>query len=279
VSGSPPAFKQIAAGWNHTCGVTTAGVAMCWGNYWNGRLGSSASSHQSAPVAVSAPSSGSVTYASVTAGMLHSCGITTSSQIFCWGSLGGVQFGIPNEVAKHNGASWSTMSLGGTAQQVCATNSSNLALCWGEASQGQLGNNQSGTMPNGLGLRFATPQLVLNGSGGAFSPALVSTATGEGHSCGLSAAGNAFCWGTNGNGQLGDGSQVQRNTPVAAGALTFTRISVGITHTCAIDANQDIYCWGQNTWGQLGIGTRNTMLPFIGANGVASPTKVVAPVQ
>ena len=274
VSGSPPAFKSISAGWNHTCGVTTTGTAMCWGYYWNGRLGTGSTTSQSAPVAVSAPTGLSqVTYTSVTAGMLHSCGITTASKIFCWGQLGGVTYSAPNEVAAVNGASWSTLGLSSTAQAVCATNSASLTMCWGEGSGGQLGNNLYGA-----GVKSATPVLVKNTSGGAFSPAFVSTTTGYIHSCGLTASGNAFCWGENSEGQLGNSSQVAAKTPVGAGALSFTKISAGNGHTCAIDSNADIYCWGTNVWGQLGLGDRSRTLPIGGTLGVSSPTKVVAPV-
>jgi alpha-tubulin suppressor-like RCC1 family protein len=274
VSGNPPAFKSISAGWNHSCGVTTAGAAMCWGAYYNGRLGSAVSSHQSTPIAVSAPLGGTQpVYASVTAGMLHSCGITTSSRIYCWGQLGGATYGLPTEIAMQNGASWSTLSQGGMARHACATNSSSLSMCWGDGDAGQLGNNQAGA-----GVRSASPVFVKNSSGGAFSPGFVSLATGDVHTCGLTASGNAFCWGENYVGELGNSSQVQSNTPVGAGAIVFAKIAVGLTHTCALDNNHDIYCWGGNSMGQLGLGDRNRMLPLGYASGVYTPTKIVAPV-
>jgi alpha-tubulin suppressor-like RCC1 family protein len=276
VSGSPPAFKSISAGWGHSCGVTTAGAAMCWGAYSYGRLGSAVTSNQSAPVTVSPPSGGTQpVYASVSAGMLHSCGITTSSQIFCWGQLAGVTYGLPSEVAMQNGATWSTLSQGGTANHVCATNSAILAMCWGDGSSGQLGNNLSGA-----GLKSSMPGIVKNSSGGAFSPALVSMATGEVHTCGLTASGNAFCWGHNYEGELGNSSQIASNTPVAASAMVFAKIAVGLAHTCALDSNRDIYCWGGNSMGQLGLGDRNRTLSAgsVTVSGVSTPTKIVAPV-
>ena len=274
VSGNPGPFKSISVGWNHTCGVTSGGLAMCWGAASSGRLGTGGSTNQSSPVQVSPPLGGAQqTYARVSAGMLHSCGITTSSRIFCWGTLGGSGFSVPTEVALQGNAGWSTLSEGGLGMHVCATNSASVAFCWGDDAAGQLGNNVSGS-----GQRFATPQLVKGGLA-AFSPALVSTATGELHSCGLSATGAAFCWGTAFNGQLGNGSQVQANTPVGvSGGLTFTKISAGTDHTCALDSSHDIYCWGTNTWGQLGIGSRSAMLAFGSRIGVATPTKIVAPV-
>lgn len=80
---------------------------------------------------------------------------------------------------------------------------------------------------------------------------------GSGYGCGIS-SGKAYCWGANGNGQLGDASTTQRNTPVAvttaAGILagkTVTAISAGTSHTCAV-ANGLAYCWGLNTNGRVG---------------------------
>jgi alpha-tubulin suppressor-like RCC1 family protein len=276
VSGSAGAFKSVSAGTNHTCGVTVAGAAMCWGYYYGGRLGAGpVTTSQSSPIAVSPIAGGTQpTYVSVTAGMLYSCGLTTSMRILCWGMLGGQTSSVPVEAPLQNGAtSWSSLSQGGTGNTVCATSSLTQAMCWGEGSSGQLGNNTSGA-----GTKSPTPVLVMNSSGAAFSPAIVTTATGDVHSCGLSAAGNAFCWGQAYEGELGNSSQVQSKTPVAAGAILFNKIAVGNAHTCALDKSSDIYCWGSNSLGQLGLGDRARALPTNSIPGVYTPTKIVAPV-
>jgi alpha-tubulin suppressor-like RCC1 family protein len=76
------------------------------------------------------------------------------------------------------------------------------------------------------------------------------------HTCGLTIAGVAYCWGSNNYGQLGDGSTTQRLAPVAvAGGLSFIGISAGGYHTCAVTAAGDAYCWGHNGEGRLGDGT------------------------
>lgn len=76
------------------------------------------------------------------------------------------------------------------------------------------------------------------------------------HTCGLTAEGAAYCWGSNLYGQLGDGTPIQREAPVAvAGALSFARISAGGYHTCAGTVDGAAYCWGFNEDGRLGIGT------------------------
>jgi alpha-tubulin suppressor-like RCC1 family protein len=80
---------------------------------------------------------------------------------------------------------------------------------------------------------------------------------GGGHTCALTGVGVAFCWGSNSSGQLGDGTTMDRHSPVAvAGGLTFSAISAGLLHTCALTALGDAYCWGDNFTGELGDGTR-----------------------
>ena len=92
---------------------------------------------------------------------------------------------------------------------------------------------------------------------GVTMPAFRGTiAAGNGHSCTLGDDGRATCWGSNADGQLGDGGQESRPTPeLVAGDLTFTQITSGFSHTCGLTNENEVFCWGSNASGQLGDAT------------------------
>lgn len=106
---------------------------------------------------------------------------------------------------------------------------------------------------------------------------LVFTSLGVGttadHGCGITAAHAAYCWGSDSNGQAGDGppAGANRDSPVAvAGGIAFTRILGGGAHTCELTAVGAAYCWGTNGNGQIGTG------PPAGAS-YFTPTAAVSP--
>jgi alpha-tubulin suppressor-like RCC1 family protein len=89
------------------------------------------------------------------------------------------------------------------------------------------------------------------------------------HTCALDRGGEAYCWGANIQGQLGDGTTEWRLTPTpVAGEHNFTAISTGSQHTCALELDGRALCWGANRSGQLGDGTTTDRL---------IPTPVVDP--
>jgi alpha-tubulin suppressor-like RCC1 family protein len=87
------------------------------------------------------------------------------------------------------------------------------------------------------------------------------------HSCGIEDTGQAFCWGRNNFGQLGDGSatQIPVTSPVAvADGHTFVQLAAGLFHSCGLEDTGQIFCWGLNANGQLGDGTTtNSSIPVL----------------
>jgi alpha-tubulin suppressor-like RCC1 family protein len=83
----------------------------------------------------------------------------------------------------------------------------------------------------------------------------VSLGLGAGHSCGLTAAGDVYCWGLNASGQLGDATALTKvNVVRVVTTEHFTAIAAGYAHNCALTADGRAFCWGDDHIGQLGNG-------------------------
>jgi alpha-tubulin suppressor-like RCC1 family protein len=193
-------FASVSAAETHTCGVTTAGAAYCWGS---GTLGDGTTAFTPTPSPVLV--AGGLSFASVSASRSHTCGITTAGAAYCWGDnvlgqLGNGTYGQgqSSPVPVAGGLSFASVSAGD--HYTCGVTVAGAAYCWGNGGQGQLGNgipdHQSTPVPVAGGLRFA------------------SVSAGASHTCGITTAGVAYCWGANESGQLGDGTTTQRLTPV-----------------------------------------------------------------
>jgi alpha-tubulin suppressor-like RCC1 family protein len=84
----------------------------------------------------------------------------------------------------------------------------------------------------------------------------IGVAAGDQHTCALLNDRRVRCWGQNDRGQLGDGTVVNRLTPVTVSGLAgVSAIAVGGKHTCALQTDGAVWCWGWNNDGQLGNGT------------------------
>jgi alpha-tubulin suppressor-like RCC1 family protein len=192
-------FKSLAVGYSHTCGVTETGAAHCWGENFFGELGDGASGgsvYQTAPVPVST----TVTFARLGAGSFATCGLSGSSETYCWGSVGTNLTPLPKALVPVRFApevELVTLSL--SAGHVCGLTATGAAYCWGVNSSGQLGD---GTMTDRV------------------APVRVSTlvrfrqiSTGAAHTCATSVDGEIFCWGAGPLGQ-GTGPDAQSSTPL-----------------------------------------------------------------
>jgi alpha-tubulin suppressor-like RCC1 family protein len=197
-------FRQVRAGYSHTCGVTTENRIHCWGNNRLGQLGDSTEvqeRHQPTLVA------GGRQYRQVDAGGEHNCAVTTGNQAFCWGNgrrgqIGNGRYYLsfwPRAVA--GGFQFERVSAG--EFHTCGETTLNRAYCWGQNSEGELGDGSNSTSPH------ATPVAV---TGGHF---FSQVSAGGMSTCGRTDAAVAYCWGLNQYGQLGDGTTTNRWSPTA----------------------------------------------------------------
>jgi alpha-tubulin suppressor-like RCC1 family protein/uncharacterized protein YjdB len=141
------------------------------------------------------------------------------------------------------------------SMHACDIASGGIAWCWGlNGNEGRLGSNQlsADAMSN---VPVRVPGDV------RFS----QLSTYGRHTCGVSTDGKAYCWGYNGWGMLGNGSNASQSpTPVpVAGNLTFRSVTAGSDHSCGITTDNRAFCWGNNDWRQLGSGTAPTSTPVV----------------
>jgi alpha-tubulin suppressor-like RCC1 family protein len=258
-------FASISAGWSHTCALTYGGHAYCWGGNDLGQLGTGSGGPSTAPLAVH----GDLRFVSLdVGGGNHGCGRTADGTLYCWGSNSSGQLGlgtsVPHVAAPVRVATalvFRTVDTGW--EHSCGIATDNRAYCWGLNQHGQLGDGTtiSRNLPTSVAL--------------ATSLAAVEAGTAY-HTCALTAAGAAYCWGANEAGELGDGTFIDRSTPVLVGGRhDFVAIGGGDFHSCARARHGGLYCWGENSAGQLGDGswTRRT-LPVAVAGGSFSAVRV-----
>ena len=183
----------------------------------------------------------------VSAGENHTCALTSTGSIKCWGSnaLGYLGDGsaTPSLVPVSVVGITNAVAVSSGEQHSCAVLNSGGIECWGSNLSGRLG----------IGTTGGTSSVPLPVVG---ITSAVSVSAGRIHSCAVLAGGTVQCWGINGFGKLGDGSTTSSSVPVTvSGISTAVSVSAGGDHSCAVLASGGTKCWGWNITGQLGDGT------------------------
>ena len=245
------------------CALDLGGQAWCWGSGGNGELGNGTNDHSNTPVQVS----GGHSFVALSSNVHSYCGLTDAGEIYCWGwnGIGSIGIGVlddqvyntPQKVASNE----TFTALDGDWYHFCAVADSGDVYCWGYNRDG------------GIGVDPATGPETCVGFGGvpcASSPVLADgqhtytdVAVGYFHSCAIDDAGDTYCWGTNYDGQFGNGntSSITTATAVAGPAgMNFAFIDANWSHTCGITDADELYCWGHNNGGRLGDGTETQRL-------------------
>ena len=154
----------------------------------------------------------------VAVGGNHSCAVTKDKKVLCWGNGANGSLGDDTEVSKDDpvyvvdgdGSVSHLTDIVGVAvgrDHSCALKGDGKVLCWGSGSDGQLGNGGTGNKDHPVYVKADSSADLLNivqitaGGGGS----------ANGHTCALNESGEVLCWGSDGNGQLGNGSTVTAN--------------------------------------------------------------------
>ncbi|HET9619751.1 MAG TPA: hypothetical protein VFP84_00195 [Kofleriaceae bacterium] len=248
---------DIAVGAYHSCAVLQGGAVKCWGNNFQGQLGSGTpgSNDQALPTDLAAPGApAGVT--KIAAGVEHTCVIADAGKIWCWGANQLGQLGIdrPNDaqmIPRQTVTPQKSLLPAGLAfDQVsaftdftCAHATSNDVWCWGYNNDGELGLD-------GTSFFEAVPKQ---------SSGLVASqvTAGEIHGCAITAERAAVCWGGDYLGQVGqDNYDAYPTRQMVAGLTGVQAIAAGANHSCAIVAGGGAACWGDGRDGELGNGIR-----------------------
>ena len=268
-TGALSGVKALVAGGAHTCALTDTGEVWCWGANNSGQLGDSSTANKNTPVAVSGLSG----VTALAAGQSHTCALLADKTVRCWGANNSGQLGDGTTANKNTpvavkdvagtGTLSSVTALAAGAEHTCALLADDSAQCWGRNDSGQLGN--------GTNLDSWTPVVVKNREGTDPLYPVIGIVLGSFHSCALLADTDVQCWGNNASGQLGDGTTVSKNTPVATrnrddsdDLFWIVALAAGGSHTCGVTDTGAVWCWGDNANGQLGDGsTTNSSVPVV----------------
>jgi alpha-tubulin suppressor-like RCC1 family protein len=210
VLGLASGVAQIAMGLGHACVLTSTGGLKCWGDNSSGQLGDGTTLARLTAVDVSGLTSGITTLA---LGALHGCAITSTGGLKCWGSNLDGRLGDGSTLNRLLAVNVSGLLAGITnlslgAGHSCAMTSTGGLKCWGNNSDGRLGD--------GTTLSRLTPVDVSGWLSG-----MVALAAGLNNSCGITAAGALQCWGNNTYGQLGNGTFINSASNYLAAAVQF----------------------------------------------------------
>lgn len=242
----------VAISDQHVCLATTLGNVHCWGENFEGQLGTGPERPVLAPTAVAGVSE--VVEVVATTRLFAeatTCARTRSGGVWCWGSNREGSLGEGSGTTQTAPVALPTLASGVTAlaarsTEVCAIHGGVLK-CWG------------------AGVIY--PSMVAGLSGREPT----DVALGAGHECIISGS-RLLCRGENGEGQLGIGSTTASTSWVEVELpAPVTDVAAGASHTCAI-ANDQLFCWGANRDGEVGDPTvvdRTTWPVAIGTSSVA----------
>lgn len=252
-------FGQVAPGYSFVCAVGTDHTAWCWGyggsTALGNDLGTSLVPSQVATnerfIQIAAPPDGT--------SAPHVCGVTLNGKVICWGANRhgetsgpddtdrlGWRDQLPREVPLPVPAM--QVAVGG--HQSCALDRGGAAWCWGDGMDGALGVPDP---PDACGtVTYSDRRLTI---ACARIPVRVVTdqrfttlAMGRFHSCGLTARGEIWCWGSGRTGTLPEGAAARLSVPRRSprpsnNHARYTSLSAGEERTCATTNDGEVVCW------------------------------------
>ena len=308
-------LTHLSAGDDHTCALGSNSKAYCWGRNNDGQLGNNSTTNSSTPVAVSQGAiPNNVNLTQISASHYYTCALGSNSKTYCWGEGENSQLGTGSTMDTKVPAQVTT---GYTLK--LSDNNSSMHYAYDQAdgfSNTQLKlrtpAGPAGLKPatlyshylqldsNPKPLTYALAQPHISAHNPNQSPqhtATNITTTGsnftnlhpgdftqvsasDSHTCALGSNNQAYCWGKNSSGQLGNNSTSDSRVPVVVAqgvipdGITLTHFSTGRVHTCALGSNHKAYCWGSGGSGQLGNNSTSNYSTPVAVSQGAIPSGV-----
>ncbi|MFO0609374.1 MAG: hypothetical protein U0324_39785 [Polyangiales bacterium] len=280
-SGQPRSrcVRSVSVGARFACAALHDQTVWCWGRNDESQLGyesadlcperladgrTRAVACHAAPLQVL----GLAGVVALSAGGAHTCARRADGTLRCWGANGSGQLGngavLPSRtpVAVALGG---VVSVASGDRHTCAVTQQGSVYCWGANDRGQLGlaESPSACGPEGQRVPCArTPTRVTS------VEEAVEVVAGDAHTCARTRRGRVWCWGANGDGELGANTASDRATPEAQAVLVGAHVLVGATslaagasHTCATRDDGAVLCWGRHERGQLGVAVPGSFAP------------------
>ena len=215
-----------------------------------------------------APAAQAINVSSVSVGAVHACVRTTAGVAKCWGfnAVGMVGDGTKVDRLKPTtvkGLKSGVQDVQAVWDHSCAVTNGGAVKCWGHNGDGELGD--------GSLIKRVTPVQVVGLTSGVQQVSL-----GFDSGCALKTTGSVWCWGYNGNGQLGTGDRQSQRTPADTGLTGITQISAGWDHTCGVTNANGVKCWGQGKHGEIGDGAKSDRLTAVDVTGLGGTVDQVA---
>ena len=289
------AITQVSLGGSHSAVLNSSGRIFTWGNNANGQLGNGTTgtaTNKSAPVEITASFNlnAGETIAQMSLGGNHTLVLSSNDRIFTWGynlygQLGDGTLTVKNTPLEITSSfnligseTITQVSSGGNHSSAISSNGR--VFTWGYNLYGQLGDGST--------IDKTTPVEITTGFNLIGSETITQVALGNNHSIAISSTGRIFTWGYNNNGQLGDGTTIDKNTPLNITSTgfnlnlgeTITQVSLGDSHSSALSSTGRVFTWGLNSFGRLGDGTTiNRSQPVDITSGFVSDSGTITKIE
>ena len=275
---------SVLTGNGRSHAITADGKVYSWGANDSGQLGDGTTISRNQPVAVNM--SGALagkTVTALSANHVYTLALTADGKVYSWGANFGGQLGLGDSVDRSS----PQLIQGALAGKTIVSISAGLAHAMALASDGTVygwGNNLYGILGDGTTTTRLSP-VAMNTAGTLLAgKTITAIQCAHYHNVVLTSEGKLYSWGFNGNGKLGDGTDVDRLAPVAVTGSLADKTVVAITgnygHHLALTSDNQLHGWGYNLFGQVGEGSNvDRTLPVpITMNG-ALAGKTIATIQ